>query len=371
VFKSDLVSTDASSGDAVHVADQTGHPVGTAFYSKLSQISLRFFDHRHVDPTPWYFNGRLNDALKTRVLNYPRLAADPGKCGNRLFFSESDGIPGLIVDRYGPVCVIQTLAPGAESLKGLAARWCMELPGVTAVVERNDPKVRELEGLPIVKSVLEGALPDVVEIEEGDLNLRVDVLEGQKTGAFLDQRDNRELVAAHSKGRVLDAFCYHGWFSMRAAKNARNVVAVDVSAEAVRQLGDNARRLGLSNIEPQEANVFDYLRECDLKGERFDTVILDPPAFAKNRGALEAAVRGYKEINLRALKILNPGGMLFTFSCSYHMTGELFNDTITDAARDSGRRVFVERRLGQALDHPVMMTFPESAYLKGLMLRVG
>jgi 23S rRNA (cytosine1962-C5)-methyltransferase len=241
---------------------------------------------------------------------------------------------------------------------------------VDTVAERNDPKVRAFEGLPLVTGTLRGEVPRDLAVHEGGFALPVDVLRGQKTGAFLDQRDNRDLVAQHARGRMLDAFCYQGWFSVRASGRAAHVVALDSSQDAVDAVKRTADRLGIGTVEPVCANAFDYLRECDLRGERFDTVVLDPPAFAKNRGAIEAARRGYKEINLRALKILSPGGLLFTFSCSYHVDERLFCETVLDAAADAGRRVYLVRKLHQSIDHPVLLGFPESAYLKGLMLRV-
>ena len=371
VFRSDLVGTDASDGEAIHVMDPAGRPAGTAFYSAGSQIALRFLSRRQVDATPEFFKGRLEAALWLRERLYHGSTTSGAPTGAiRLFFGESDGIPALIIDRYGPVVVIQTLCPGSELLKGLVADWCMSLDGVKAVVERNDVKVRSLERLPILAGAIRGTMPDVVDVREGPLTMRVDVLHGQKTGAFLDQRDNRELVAQNARGRVLDAFCYQGWFSMRAALKAVSVTSIDISTDAVSLVAENAARLGLKNIEPLEANAFDYMRECDLRGEQFGTVILDPPAFAKNRDSIDGAVRGYKEINLRAIKILEPGGLLFTFSCSYHMGETMFFDTIREAAADAGRRVYLVRRLQQSLDHPIMLGFQESAYLKGLMLRV-
>ena len=364
VFRSDVLSVDAESGDAVCVFDEKGRNAGMAFYSAPSQITLRFFDRNHVDTPPAYFTAKLARAAALRHKLYP------GAEAVRLCFGESDGVPALVIDRYGPVAAIQTLAPGPERLKDAIADWCLTLPGVTAVVERNDPKVRGLEGLPILSGALRGTVPAGCAIVEGGVRLPVDVLKGQKTGAFLDQRDNRDLAAAHARGRVLDAFCYHGWFSLRAAGTAEKVLALDVSEDAVKAVAATAAALGLANVEAVCANAFDYLRECDLRGEMFDAVILDPPAFAKHKGALDAAKRGYKEINLRAMKVLKPGGLLFTFSCSYHVDEALFHATVLDAAADAGRRAFVLRRLAQALDHPVLMGFPESAYLKGLMLRV-
>jgi 23S rRNA (cytosine1962-C5)-methyltransferase len=371
VFKSDVLAVEAENGDAVLVNDRAGNPVGTAFYSSRSQITLRFFDGRHVEPDGSYFTGKLNAAAALRDGLYGG-AATGGKVETavRVFFGESDGIPAVIIDRYGPVAVIQTLCPGAEALKGLITDWCLKLPGVEAVVERNDPRVRELEGLPRFAGILAGELPAGLAVLEGGVSFPVDVLKGQKTGAFLDQRDNRDAAAADACGRALDAFCYQGWFASRIAAGADEVVAVDVSAEAVAAAKAGADRLGLKNLQTVQANAFDYLRECDLRGEKFDVIILDPPAFAKNKSTVEAARRGYREINLRAMKLLNPGGRLFTFSCSYNMTGPLFDETIREAAADSGRRVILEKRLAQSLDHPVMITFPESSYLKGFMLRV-
>ncbi|MBI5528402.1 MAG: class I SAM-dependent rRNA methyltransferase [Deltaproteobacteria bacterium] len=364
VFRSDLLSGSVDDGEAVHVVDQSGKPAGTAFYSAGSQIALRFFDRRHVEASPDYFRAKFQKAVALRERLYPGAAAV------RLCFGESDGIPALVVDRYGPVVVIQTLAPGPEMLKDDIVSWCMDLTDVGAVVERNDPKVRSLERLPLITGTLRGDVPPELAITEGGCRLGVDVLCGQKTGAFLDQRDNRDLAASRARGRVLDAFCYRGWFSLRAAVRAERVTAVDAADEAVAAVKEGALVLGLHNVDAVCANAFDYLRECDLRGERFDMTILDPPAFAKNKAALGAARRGYKEINLRAIRLAEPGGTVFTFSCSYHMSEDDFLETVASAASDAGRRVSVERRLSQSLDHPILLGFPESAYLKGLMLRV-
>jgi 23S rRNA (cytosine1962-C5)-methyltransferase len=364
VFRSDLLSAGADDGEAAHVVDDRGKPAGSAFYSAGSQIALRFFDRRHVEATPEYFRDKFLRSVALRGKLYP------GADAVRLCFGESDGIPALVVDRYGPVAVIQTLAPGPELLKDEIVSWCMDIQGVDAVVERNDPKVRSLERLPLITGTLKGDVPPDLAINEGGCRLGVDVLRGQKTGAFLDQRDNRDLAAARARGRVLDAFCYRGWFSLRAAVRAEHVTAVESSDEAVAAVKESASALDLPNLDAVCANAFDYLRECDLRGERFAMIILDPPAFAKNKAALPAARRGYKEINLRALRLAEPGGTVFTFSCSYHMSEEDFFQTVASATADSGRLVTVERRLSQSLDHPILLGFPESAYLKGLMLRV-
>jgi len=371
IFRSDMISTDAESADVTQVKTPEGRIAGTAFYSASSKIALRFFDRKHVQPDETYFRNKLDSAaaLRDRLYKFSATAATPPRAV-RIFFGESDGIPGLIVDRYGPVAVIQTLCPGAESIKGMVVSWCMSLPGIEGVVERNDPKVRLLEKLPIVTGILAGKIPENHFIEEEGLSLKVDVLKGQKTGAFLDQRDNREIAALLSHGRVLDAFCYQGWFSFRAARKAEEVISIDVSGDSIRHVAENAVLLGLNNIRPIEVNVFDYMRECDMRGERFDTIILDPPAFAKNSSAKDAAKRGYKEINLRAMKLLNPGGRLFTFSCSYHVNETDFSEIIHNAATDAKRRIFLEHRLSQSLDHPILIGFPESAYLKGLVLRI-
>jgi 23S rRNA (cytosine1962-C5)-methyltransferase len=229
--------------------------------------------------------------------------------------------------------------------------------------------VRTLEGLEQTVSVLHGEVPDGVEVAEGDVRFRVDLRKGQKTGLFLDQRENHLAARRYARGRVLDGFTYDGGFALQVARQSDEVLAVDLSAESLERVKGNAARNGLTNVTPRDANVFDLLHDLDHRGERFDTVILDPPAFAKSRDAIPKAARGYKEINLRALRILNPGGCLVTCSCSYHIHEEDFEAILADAAADAGATVTVVEKRRQARDHPVVLGVPETYYLKCFVLR--
>ena len=296
----------------------------------------------------------------------------------RLVHAEGDYLPGLIVDRYGDCFVLQTLTRGMDALKPMWTELLVEEFQPRLIVERNDAKVRQLEGLPMVNSVLYSAvgqaasLPVMSEfvITENGIKFQVDLLEGQKTGAFLDQRENRLAAMNYASGRGLDCFSFHGSFALHLASDCDSVTAVDISEPAIESAKRNAELNNITNIEFVAANVFDRLRDYDDAGERFDTIVLDPPAFAKNRGALEGALRGYKEINLRALRLLNPGGVLITCSCSYHVGEELFLEMLKEAARDAGRQIQVVEKRTQGRDHPILLTVPETYYLKCVVLRV-
>jgi 23S rRNA (cytosine1962-C5)-methyltransferase len=237
------------------------------------------------------------------------------------------------------------------------------------ILERNDPRVRQLEGLPQTVGILHGAVPETIDVEEGGVTFAVDLWKGQKTGLFLDQRENHIMSREYARGRVLDAFTYNGGFALQVAKRAAEVLAVDASAEAVARTRANAERAGLANVTVREANVFDLLRELEHRGERFDTVILDPPAFAKSKSAIESAWRGYKEINLRGLRLLTHGGCLITCSCSYHVREADFEEILASAAADAGVTATIVEKRRQARDHPVVLGVPETYYLKCFVLR--
>jgi 23S rRNA (cytosine1962-C5)-methyltransferase len=290
----------------------------------------------------------------------------------RLVHAEGDLLPGLIIDRYGDCFVIQTLTRGMDALKPMWVELLLEEFQPRLIVERNDAKVRQLEGLPMTGGVLYGDPSSASEltINENGINFLVNPLEGQKTGAFLDQRENRAAAMRYARGRGLDCFSFHGSFALHLAKNCERVAAIDISQPAIERAGRNAGINGIANVEFIEANVFDQLRDYDDAGERFDTIVLDPPAFAKNRGAVESALRGYNEINLRALRLLNPGGVLITCSCSYHVGEGLFLEVLADAARDANRNVQIVEKRTQARDHPILLTVPETHYLKCIVLRV-
>jgi 23S rRNA (cytosine1962-C5)-methyltransferase len=282
---------------------------------------------------------------------------------------EGDLLPSLVVDRYGEHLVVQTLSQATEALKGEIVSVLVDLFHPRGILERNDPRVRALEGLEPRVGVLHGEVPPLVTVSEGGVRFEADLWRGQKTGLFLDQRENHAMAREYAKGRVLDAFTYNGGFGLQVASRAAEVMAVDVSAEAVARVEKNAALNGIANVTAREANVFDLLHDLDARGERFDTVILDPPAFAKSKSAVEKARRGYKEINLRALKILRPGGCLVTCSCSYHVHEADLEAILASAAADAGASVSVVEKRRQARDHPIVLGVPETYYLKCFVLR--
>ena len=364
IYRSDLRDASRAKGGAiVQVLDERKRYVGQALYSDRSEISLRLLtltDER-VDREWWRL--RLREAAARRTV-YAK-----GTNAYRLVYSEGDLLSSLIVDVYAGLMVLQTLSQGMDALKGMLAELLVEEFAPSAIIERNDVRVRELEGLELRAGLLYGDAPAELEIEQDGVRFLVSPLGGQKTGSFLDQRENRTAARAVAHGRALDCFTFNGAFALQLAPACESVIALDVSAEAVEAARRNAELNGASHVEFREANVFDALREMERTGERFDTIVLDPPAFAKNRASIGKAVRGYKEINLRALKLLNPGGALITCTCSYHMSEQMFVDVLTDAARDARRRIqLVEKRM-QARDHPVLVGVPETYYLKCLIAR--
>ncbi len=363
VFRSDVVKDGgATAGAIVRVAGVRGEPLGFALWSERSEIRLRMLERGEALASS-FLRDRIERALRWRGT----VAA--GAEAYRVVHGEGDGLPSLVVDRYGDYLAVQTLSQGTERAKPEIVAALVELLKPLGIVERNDPKVRTLEGLEQTVSVLHGEVPDRVEISEGDVRLAVDLREGQKTGLFLDQRENHLAARRYAKGRVLDAFCYDGGFALQVARDAESVIAVDLSGEALARVKANAERNGLGNVETRDANVFDLLHELDKREERFDTVILDPPAFAKSRDAIPKATRGYKEINRRALRILKPGGCLVTCSCSYHIHEDDFEAILADAATDAGATVTVVEKRRQARDHPIVLGVPETYYLKCFVLR--
>jgi 23S rRNA (cytosine1962-C5)-methyltransferase len=363
VFRSDVAPPKGiSPGAVVRVHSAKDRPLGFAFFSSRSEICLRMLAGGEE-----LAEGFLHERLAAARAWRETVAAGAGAC--RLVHGEGDGLPSLVVDRYGEHLVVQTLSQATERLKPEIVRILLELLQPRGILERNDPKVRALEGLDPKVGLLHGEVPEVVEVEEGGVKFRADLWKGQKTGLFLDQRENHLAARDYARGRVLDGFAYHGGFGLHVAARASEVLAVDVSEEAVERIGANAALNGLANVVPRVANVFDLLRELDDRRERFGTVILDPPAFAKSRSAVEKAWRGYKEINLRALKILEPGGCLVTCSCSYHVHEADFEEILASAAVDAGVEVTVVEKRRQARDHPVVLGVPETYYLKCFVLR--
>lgn len=346
----------------MRVASERGKPLGFALYSARSEIRLRMIERGEALADDW-----LLQRLKAAIAWRERVASGAEAC--RLVHGEGDRLPSLVVDRYGDHLAIQTLSQGMEQLKPEIVAGLVELLRPRGILERNDPKVRTLEGLEQKVALLHGEVPETVVVREGEVSLEADLWRGQKTGLFLDQRENHLMARAYARGRVLDAFSYAGGFALQAAAVADSVLAVDLSAEALGLVRRNAERNGIGNVTTRDANVFDLLRELADAGEVFDTLVLDPPAFAKSKDAVAGAQRGYKEINLRALRLLRPGGCLITCSCSYHVREADFEQILAEAAADAGATVGVVEKRRQARDHPVILGVPETYYLKCFVLR--
>ena len=367
IYRSDIVDIEAEGGSVVTVKDERGNPVGKALFSNTSQIALRFLTQSVEEIDRDWWRSRIQDAIGRRQVSSDTNAY-------RLIYSEGDLLPSLIVDRYDDVLVVQTLSQGTEAVKSLLIEILVDELNPRAVIERNDARVRQLEGLPLVAATAYGQAPAELEIRQHGLRFMVEPLGGQKTGSFLDQRENR--LAARSaaqttlRQRALDCFTFNGAFALHLASVCDQVIGIDISADAVVAAQRNAALNGMTNVEFREANVFDALRAMEATSERFDVIVLDPPAFAKNRASLKAAIRGYKEINLRALKLLNSGGVLITCTCSYHVSEELFLEIVAAAAIDAHRRVQVVEKRMQATDHPVLVGVPETYYLKCVIARV-
>jgi 23S rRNA (cytosine1962-C5)-methyltransferase len=364
IFRDDLESIqDADPGALVVLETKKGRFLAQGFYSDRSKIAFRLVSRSSEDLDARFWKSRIEEAHRYRQ----RVVTDTN--AYRLIYGESDGFPSLIADRYGDHLAVQTLSRGAESILETVVAAFRELFQPLSILLRNDLSVRGLEGLPREKKVLHGAPPARVEVFEGNIRYEVDLWGGQKTGAYLDQRENRLRAGRLLRGKVLDAFCYQGLFALHAARGASSVMAIDSSQDALRQARENARLNSLDHIQFVKENVFDFLKAQTEAGERYDGIILDPPAFAKSRGDVAGATRGYGELNLRALRLLNPGGILVTASCSYNITEESFVDIIRKSARDSGAELRVIDRQTQSADHPVLLSFPESYYLKCLFLQ--
>jgi 23S rRNA (cytosine1962-C5)-methyltransferase len=363
IYRSDVTDFYADPGEVVEVRDSRGALLGRALSSDQSQITLRMLtrDATPVDRDFW--RSRLAAAIAVRT----RLALDATAV--RLVHGEADLLPSLIVDRYDDVLVVQTLSQGTDAHRELIVDVLVELLQPRGVLLRNDPKVRTLEGLPQEVVLAYGEVPAQVEVREGPVTYVVDPWHGQKTGLFLDQSENHAAAASYARGRALDAFSYQGGFALRMAPHVDHVLALDASGDAVAAITSNATRLGLANVEAREENVFDALREFERADVRFDTIVLDPPAFAKHKGAVPKAMSGYKDINLRALRLLNPGGHLITCTCSAHVDEGMFGGIILSAATDAQIPVVVVEKRMQARDHPVLLSVPETYYLKCFVLR--
>ena len=363
VYRSDVVQVAAERGQIVLVTSRRKAPLGYALYSDRSEIALRMLTRSGDAPTLDTFRRRIDAAAAYRE----SLGIDA--TAYRVIHGEADRLPGLVVDRYGDYLVLQALVQAADRMLPDLTRLLVEALKPAGILARNDPRVRLLEGLEQRVEVLHGTVPEVIDVREGRVTYAVDPHKGQKTGLFLDQRENRVAAAQYAHGRALDAFSYNGGFAMALAGVCDEVTAIDISEDAVARIVKNVERNGITNVRAHAMNVFDELRELERRGERFDTIVLDPPAFAKNKAAVAKALSGYKEINLRALKLLNPGGILVTCSCSYNVSEGMFADVIAAAAADARADVTVVEKRMQGRDHPVLVTVPETFYLKCFVLR--
>lgn len=368
-------------GDVISLKDGRDRLIGSAIYNSKSQIVARRFSRRKQDLDLDFFQRRIAQAIEYRA----RRGINPRLC--RLVWSESDGLPGVIVDRYGDHFVLQTLTLAMDQRKKLIVRaledyFCgaSTLPAEAAeaggardlqIIERNDAPVRRAEGMELRSGMLRGAAPGEVEIEVAGLKLQIDLLHSQKTGFYLDQLPNYELVAQDAKGRrVLDCFTSQGGFALACAHaGASEVTGVEVGVESIRAAAANAAHNQLE-VRWVEQDVFQFLRGAEKSDEHFDLIILDPPSFTKTKGGLHDAVRGYKELHVRAFKLLSPNGLLATFSCSHHVGTEAFEKMIADALVDARRSARRLHRFEQALDHPVLPTIPETEYFRGLLLEM-
>lgn len=362
IYRSDVAEASSGPGTVVEVRGPRQRFLGRALFSDRSQIALRMLTEGDEPIDAAFWRRRLEAAITFRL----SLGIDA--TAYRLVHGEGDRLPSLVVDRYGDVLVVQALSQGMDAQMPAIVPLLVELTSASGVLARNDPRVRLLEGLEQRVEVLHGEVPDRLVVREGAIEYEVDPRRGQKTGFFLDQRENRAAAVAYARGRVLDCFSYAGGFALQLARRCERIEAVDISADAVAQIVENARRNGLT-IEAREANVFDELRRLEKAGERYDLVVLDPPAFAKNKASIPKALAGYKDINLRALHLLAPGGYLVTCSCSYNVDEATFGQIVYEASVDAGVHVTVVEKRMQARDHPVLLGVPETYYLKCLILR--
>ena len=353
-------------GDVISLKDGKDHLIGSAIYNSKSQIVARRFSRRRQDLDLDFFERRIAQAVEYRT----RRGINPHLC--RLVWSESDGLPGVIVDRYGDTLVFQTLTLAMDQRKSLIVEALKKgASGVGSIIERNDAAVRRAEGMEPQSGVLFGDAPGEMDIEVAGLHLTTDLMSAQKTGFYLDQLANYEAVAQYAGGRrVLDCFTSQGAFALACAKaGAASVTAVEASAESLASARRNAERNQIQ-VDWIEEDVFSFLRTAEKNRAEFDLIILDPPSFTKTKGRLHDAMRGYRELHVRAFKLLSKDGLLATFSCSHHVTETIFEQSIADALVDARRSARRLRRFEQALDHPVLPTLPETEYFKGVLLEM-
>jgi 23S rRNA (cytosine1962-C5)-methyltransferase len=363
IYRSDIAEAKAEAGSIVRVLGPRQRVLGDALFSDRSEITLRMLTRPPEVADDAMLRARIEQAIGFRK------ALEIDATAYRLIHGEADRLPSLVVDRYGDYLVLQALSQGMDRLLPRITELLVDIVKPAGILARNDPKVRLLEGLAQKVEVLHGTVPPVIEGKEGAVEYQVDPHRGQKTGLFLDQRENRIAAARYARGRLLDAFSYNGGFALALAPECDEVLAIDISEEAVARIKLNADRNGLTHVQARAMNVFDELRELERRGERFDTIVLDPPAFAKNKASVPKALSGYKEINLRALKLLRPGGFLVTCSCSYNVSESMFAEVIAGAAIDARADVTVVEKRMQGRDHPVLLTVPETFYLKCFILR--
>jgi len=362
IYRSDVTEARGEAGDIVAVRNRRGQVLGSALYSDRSQIAIRMLTYGEALADAALIRRRLEAAIRFRSTLQIEATAF------RVVHGEGDLLPSLIVDRYGEYLIVQTLSQGMEKLTPSIVEALNDIVAPRGILARNDPRARLLEGLEQKVEVLSGDVPSTVTVHELGIEYDVDVWKGQKTGLCLDQRENRAAAALYAHGRVLDCFSYNGGFALKLAPKATSTTAFDISEDAVARILANAARNDVS-VDARAGNVFDELRGLERLKERFDTIVLDPPAFAKSRAAVEKATAGYKEINLRALKLLSPDGILVTCSCSYHVNEAAFAEIVYEAAVDAQAHVTVVEKRMQGRDHPVLLGVPETYYLKCFILR--
>jgi 23S rRNA (cytosine1962-C5)-methyltransferase len=364
VYRSDIADVvDADAGAIVAVRGPRNRLLGHALFSDQSQITIRMISRDETPINDAFWRARLDAAIKFRD------SLQINATAFRLVHGEADLLPSLIVDRYDDYLVMQTLSQGMDRLAPTLVKLLADMTGAKGILARNDPKVRKLEGLDQKVEIMYGEVPERISVYEAGITYSVDPWHGQKTGLFLDQRENREAAARYAHGRMLDCFSYHGGFGLVLASKCDSVEALDVSADAVARITANAAANGITNMTAREANVFDELRHLEREGARYDTIVLDPPAFAKNKASIPNAMAGYKEINLRALRLLNPGGFLVTCSCSYNVDEAMFAEAVFAASSDAHTPVTVVEKRMQGRDHPILLGVPETYYLKSFILR--
>jgi 23S rRNA (cytosine1962-C5)-methyltransferase len=364
IYRSDVAERPETEPGVVLVRDNRNRPLGWALWSPRSEISLRFIEaNTDIEIDSAWWRRKIQSAMSRRV------GLETVTNAYRVVHGEADGCPSLIVDRYDRWVVVQLMSAGLEAFRSEIVDAVVDVTRADGILARNDSALRGKEGLPRETVPLHGEVPHEIEVDEYDVRYIAAPYTGQKTGAFLDQRENRHLAGNVARGVALDCFSYHGSFAMHLARNADEVIALDSSEQALVRARANAKLNGIENIDFVETNAFDFLREKEEADAQFDTIVLDPPAFAKTRNSVPAALRGYKDINMRAMRLLAPGGMLFTASCSFHLSKALFLEVLEAAAADSGRRIALREIRGQPVDHPEILTIPETGYIKGALLQ--